>query len=190
MPRSKSSQYGKNLERTRVAGQGLSRILEYLNVAVHPSGTDIRYNVDSNPPAYLQAEHSMPTTSLLVLLTAWTLLGPVSIAGSQPSILQQRDGTTSTLTPLGEGNAIHSDAHGNKGVTHLGSGLPSHTFSSPHGAVPGSVTPFGTPTPPNLVTPAPLLPLQPRGMATPYPQPPASSGSPGGYSRFGGQWGR
>lgn len=132
----------------------------------------------------------MPTTSLLILLTAWTLLGPVSIAGSQPSILQQRDGTTSTLTPLGEQDAIYSDAHGNKGVTHLGSGLPSHTFSSPHGALPGSVTPFGTPTPPNLVTPAPLLPLQPRGMATPYPQPPASSGSPGGYSRFGGRSGR
>lgn len=114
----------------------------------------------------------MPTTSLLMLLTAWTLLGPVSIAGSQPSILPQRDGTTSTLTPLGERDAIYSDAHGGKGVTHLGSGIPSHTFSSPHGAVPGSVTPFGTPTPPNLVTPAPLLPLQPRDMATPYPQPP------------------
>ncbi|MGB5040238.1 MAG: hypothetical protein WBO67_04765, partial [Nitrospira sp.] len=102
----------------------------------------------------------------------------------------QRDGTTSPLTPLGEQDAIYSDAHGNKGVTHLGSGLPSHTFSSPHGAVPGSVTPFGTPTPPNLVTPAPLLPLQPRDMATPYPQPPASSDSPGGYSRFGGRSGR
>jgi hypothetical protein len=89
----------------------------------------------------------MPTTSLLMLLTAWTLLGPVSIAGSQPSILPQRDGTTSTLTPLGERDAIYSDAHGGKGVTHLGSGIPSHTFSSPHGAVPGSVTPFGTPTP-------------------------------------------
>lgn len=132
----------------------------------------MRYNVKKDPDAYLQRESPMLTTSLLVLLTAWTLLGPVSLTGSQPSILQQRDGTTSTLTPLGGQDAIYSDAHGNKGVTHLGSGLPSHMFSSPHGAVPGSVTPFGTPTPPNLVTPAPLLPLQPRGMATPYPQPP------------------
>ncbi len=142
------------------------------------------------PMRIFERECPMPTTSLLMLLTAWTLLGPVSIAGSQPSILQQRDGTTSPLTPLGEQDAIYSDAHGNKGVTHLGSGLPSHTFSSPHGAVPGSVTPFGTPTPANLVTPAPLLPLQPRGMATPYPHPPAPSGSPGGYSRFGGRSGR
>ena len=79
-----------------------------------------------------ERECPMPTTSLLMLLTAWTLLGPVSIAGSQPSILQQRDGTTSPLTPLGEQDAIYSDAHGNKGVTHLGSGLPSHTISSPY----------------------------------------------------------
>lgn len=164
--------------------------MQDLNRVIPLPGIDMQYNVEKDPDAYLQRECPMPTTSLLVLLTAWTLLGPVSIAGSQPSILQQRDGTTSTLTPLGGQDAIYSDAHGNKGVTHLGSGLPSHTFSSPHGAVPGSVTPFGTPTPPNLVTPAPLLPLQPRGMATPYPQPPASSGSPGRYSRFGGRSGR
>ncbi|MCS6289362.1 MAG: hypothetical protein H8K10_10330 [Nitrospira sp.] len=132
----------------------------------------------------------MPPTTLLMLLTAWILIAPVSIASSQSSILQQRDGTTGTLTPLGERDAIYSDAHGDKDVTHLGSGLPSHTFSSPHGGVPGSVTPFGTPTPPNLVTPAPVLPLQPRGMATPYPQPPTSSVSPGRYSAFGGRSGR
>ena len=132
----------------------------------------------------------MPPTTLLILLNVWILIGPVSIASSQPSILQQRDGTTSTLTPLGERDAIYSDPHGGKGVAPLGSGLPSHTFSAPHGEVPGSVTPFGTPTPPNLVTPAPVLPLQPRGMATPYSQPPASSGSPGGYSGFGGRSGR
>jgi hypothetical protein len=83
------------------------------------------------PMRIFERECPMPTTSLLMLLTAWTLLGPVSIAGSQPSILPQRDGTTSTLTPLGERDAIYSDAHGGKGVTHLGSGIPSHTFSSP-----------------------------------------------------------
>ena len=150
----------------------------------------MQYNVERDPYAYLQRKCSMPTTSLLMLLTAWTLFGPISIAGSQSLILQQRDGTTSTLTPLGEREAIYSDAHGSKGITHLGFGLPSHTFSSPHGGVTGSVTPFGTPTPPNLITPAPVLPLQPKNMATPYSQPPASSGSPGGYSRFGGRSGR
>ena len=120
-------------------------------------------------------QDAMPTTTLM-LLAVWILLGPVSIAGSQPSTFQQRDGTAGTLSPLDEQHAIYSDAHGNKSVTHLGSGIPSHTFSFPHGGVPGFVTPFGTPTPPNLITPPPLLPLQPRGMATPYPQAPSSSG--------------
>ncbi len=132
----------------------------------------------------------MPITTVLMLLAAWTLIGPASKADSQPSILQQRDGTTSTLTPLSEQDALYSDAHGNKGVTHLGSGLPSHTFSSPHGGTPGTVTPFGTPTPPNLVTPAPLLPLHPRGMATPQPPAPASSGTPRGSGSFSGRPGR
>ena len=127
---------------------------------------------------------------VVILLAVWSLIGPASKADSQPSIVQQRDGTSGTLTPLGEQDAIYSDAHGNRGVTHLGSGIPSHTFSSPHGAVPGSVTPFGTPAPPNLVTPAPLLPLQPRGMATPHSQAPASSGGPGAGGSFSGRPGR
>lgn len=144
----------------------------------------------SDPLTYLPAANPMRTTNPLILLTAWILIAPVSIASSEPAILQQRDGTTSTLTPLGERDAIYSNGYGNKGVTHLGSGLPPHTFSSPSDGVPGSVTPFGTATPPNLVTPAPLLPIHPRGMATPYPQPPASSGCSGGNSRFGGRSGR
>ena len=124
-------------------------------------------------------QDAMPTTTLM-LLAVWILLGPVSIAGSQSSTFQQRDGTAGTLSPLDEQHAIYSDAHGNKSVTHLGSGLPSHTFSSPHGGVPGFVPPFGTPTPQNLITPPPLLPLQPRGMATPYPRAPSSSGRQSG----------
>lgn len=132
----------------------------------------------------------MQSVALVVLLTGWSLIGQLSVAAAQPSIIQQGDGMTGTLAPLGGHEAIYSDAHGNKGVTHQGSGLPSHTFSSPHGAMPGTVTPFGTPTPPNLLTPAPLLPVQPRGMATPQPQAPASSGSSGGGSSFSGRPGR
>ena len=127
---------------------------------------------------------------LVVLLAGWSLIGRLSVVSAQPSIIQQRDGSTGTLSPLGGNDAIHSDAHGNKGVTHQGSGLPSHTFSSPHGAMAGTVTPFGTPTPPNQITPAPLLPLQPRGMAIPQPQVPASPGAPGGFGSFSGRPGR
>ena len=121
----------------------------------------------------------MPTLALVVLLAIWSLIDPISNADAQPTLLQQSDGTTATLSPLGNGDALYSDAHGNKGPTQLGSGLPSHSFSSPHGANAGTVTPFGTPKPPNLLTPAPLLPLHPKGMATPQPQSPASSNQQG-----------
>ncbi len=115
----------------------------------------------------------MPTVALVLLLAIWSLIDPISNADAQPTILQQSGGTTGTLSPLGNGDALYSDAHGNKGPTQLGSGLPSHSFSSPHGATGGTVTPFGTPRPPNLLTPAPLLPLHPKGMATPQPHTPA-----------------
>ncbi len=117
----------------------------------------------------------MSTIALVLLLAIWSLIDPISNADAQPTILQQSGGTTGTLSPLGNGDALYSDAHGNKGLTQLGSGLPSHSFSSPHGATAGTVTPFGTPRPPNLLTPAPLLPLHPKGMATPQPHTPAST---------------
>lgn len=127
--------------------------------------------------------------AFLLVLTGLSFTRQFSTAYAQPSIIQQRDGTSGMLSPLGGQEAIYSDAYGHKGVTHQGSGLPSHTFSSPHSALTGPVTPFGTPTPPNLLTPAPLLPIQPRGMATPQPQAPVSSGSGGGNS-FSGRPGR
>lgn len=124
----------------------------------------------------------MPTVALVVLLAIWSLIDPISNADAQPTLLHQSGGTTGTLSPLGNNDALYSDAHGNKGSTQLGSGVPSHSFSSPHGATAGTVTPFGTPRPPNLLTPAPLLPLHPKGMATPQPHTPASTyqqGRPG-----------
>ncbi len=131
----------------------------------------------------------MPTVALVVLLAIWSLIDPISNADAQPTLLQQSDGTTGRLSPLGNGDALYSDAHGNKGRTRtqLGSGLTSHSFSSPHGATAGTVTPFGTPRPPNLLTPAPLLPLHPKGMATPQPQTPAS---PNQQGRLGSSLGR
>ena len=134
----------------------------------------------------------MQFIAFVVLLTGLSFTAQVSVAAAQPSVIQQGDGTTGMLSPLGGRDAIYSDAHGSTGVTHQGSGLglPSHTFSSPHGVVPGTVTPFGTPTPPNLLTPAPLLPMHPRGMATPQPQAPTSSASSGGSNSFSGRLGR
>jgi hypothetical protein len=111
----------------------------------------------------------MRSIVLLVLFAGWSLTDQLSLVRAQPSLSQQRD------RPSG---------------THQGSDLPSHTFSSPRGTLPGTVTPFGTPAPPHLLTPAPLLPLNPKGMATPHPQPPVSSGTPGGTPSLNGRPGR
>ncbi len=132
----------------------------------------------------------MPTVALVMCLAICTLIIALSHADAQPSLLQQPDGTTGTLSPLGGSEAIYSDAHGNESPTHLGSGLPSHSFSSPHGAQPGTVTPFGTPTPPNLLTPAPLLPLRPKGMVTPQPYTPTAPNAPGRFGPSGGRPGQ
>ena len=123
-----------------------------------------------------------------VLLAGCLFTNGLSSAAAQSSTFPQADGTTATLSPLGGNEAIHSDAHGHKGVTHQGSGLPSHTFSSPNGAAPPTVTPFGTSPPPNFLTPAPLLPLQPRGMATPQPHVPTPSGASSGARPSAACW--
>ncbi len=110
----------------------------------------------------------MQSLALVVLLAGWSLFDQLSMAHAQPSIMQQRDDTTGTPLP----------------------GLPPRTFNIPNRGMPGPVTPFGTPAPPNQITPAPLLPLQPRGMVTPQPQAPAPSGAPGGSGSFSGRSGR
>lgn len=121
----------------------------------------------------------MQIVAVVILLALWSYCSPAADAAAQALPLRQSDGTTVTISPLGDDHAIYSDAHGNKGPTHFGSGLPSQQFSTPHGVATGTVTPFGTPTPPNLLTPAPLLPLQPKGMAIPQPQAPALPHSSG-----------
>ncbi len=129
----------------------------------------------------------MPTVAVLTIFVMWSLLSSHSHADAQSTPFRESHGTSGTVSPLGDGSAIYSDAHGNKNPTKLGSGLPSHSFRGPHEAMPGTVTPFGTPTPPNLLTPAPLLPLQPKSMAIPLPQVPAVPPTPGRFGPSGGR---
>lgn len=131
----------------------------------------------------------MKYIGFLFVLFAVLFVIEFTIVYAEPSIIQPHAGTHGMRSPLGGQEAIYPDAHGHNGVTHQGSKLPSPTSSSPPGALSGPATSFGTPTPPNLMTPAPLLPLQPRGMATPQPQAPVSSGSGAGHS-FSGRPGR
>jgi hypothetical protein len=140
------------------------------------------------PPSQKAREQKHLVRSFMrVMLTAVLLLSVVfggAVIASESGLLRQRDGKAGTISPLGGEESIYTDPHGMGGVTHEGSGLPSHTFSGPHGAEPGSVTPFGNPHPPNRLTPPPLLPLNPRGMGMPQPETPRSipglPGSPSG----------
>jgi hypothetical protein len=127
----------------------------------------------------------MKYIGFLLVLSAVLFVIEFTPVYAEPSIIQQHAGIHGMLAPLGRHEAIYSDAHGHKGVSHQGANLPSHTSSSPPGALSGPATAFGTPTPPSFLTPAPLLPIQPRGMATPQPQAPVSSGSGGGHSFSG-----
>lgn len=133
---------------------------------------------------------SVPVAGAVMLLMILWCMSPPDNTAAQSFPVQQSDGTAGTISPLGQGEAIYSDPHGTKNPSHLGSGLPPHSFSAPHGATPGALTPFGTPAPPNLLTPAPLLPLHPKGMTTPQPQAPVMPRSPSPFGPSGGRPGR
>jgi hypothetical protein len=135
-------------------------------------------------------------TALLMAYGLWFVLGG-GIVHAQISVYQNSDGTSGTITHLGEDISIYSDSHGNTGtITNFGGGFQSYSFTSPQGGTTtGSITTFGSPAPPNNLTPAPVLPFTPNGTLMPQPRAapvvPFSSGSssafgsPGGGGRFG-----
>lgn len=112
---------------------------------------------------------------------------------AESGIVLNRDGTSGTLTPLGDGDAIYSDAHGQAGtITHLNRGVASHTFSSAHGNQPALMVPLDGLTTPTQPTPAPVLPfhrrglMQPGGQSSPsIPVPSSGTGSSGTYGGSG-----
>lgn len=129
----------------------------------------------------------MKRTALIVLSATCSLLWPIGDSRTEVSVVRQSDGTAGTLTHLGEDIGIRADAHGETGPT---SGpINSSTISGgPHGsAASGAVTTFGTPTPPNQLTPAPVLPMNPnRPMLPQQPSAPPSSVSPPAFGATGG----
>lgn len=137
---------------------------------------------------------------LLMAYGLWLVLLP-GASQAQISIIQGSDGTSGTLTHLGDDFAIYSDSHGNSGtIMNLGSGFQSYSFTNPQGQMKsGTITTFGTPQPPNNLTPAPVLPFNPHGPLMPReqvapvvpftPSSPAGPGS-GAYGNSGGRFGR
>lgn len=100
-----------------------------------------------------------------VLLTAGT-------GWAQISVFQGSDGTSGTIVDLGNGFRTYSDSHGNSGtIIDLGGGFQTYQFSSPQGgSQSGTITTFGSPTPPSGITPAPILPFTPHSPVMPREQ--------------------
>jgi len=124
--------------------------------------------------------------AIVVLLSA----GP---AWAQISVVQGSDGTSGTIVDLGNGIRTYSDSHGNRGtMIDFGSGLQTYQFTSPQGGgQSGTITTFGSPTPPSGITPPPILPFTPHSPIMPREQmapvtpfaPSSTFGSPGGGFR-------
>ena len=138
-------------------------------------------------------------TQPALLFFAFSLFFVVSVGtvSAQISVFQSSDGTSGTITHLGDSFSIYSDSHGNTGtITNLGGGFQSYSYTSPQGGTTtGSITTFGSPVPPSNLTPAPVLPFTPNGTLMPQPRVapvvsfssggPSAIGLPGGGGRFG-----
>jgi len=110
---------------------------------------------------------------VMALLGADVSQGEIVVVGSP-------NGNPGTVTDLGNGVGIPSNPHSQlgSGVAPAESGAPSSP--APHsGMNERSVTPFGSPQPPNQLTPAPILPFHPNRQL--LPQSPPNSGG----GRFG-----
>ena len=113
---------------------------------------------------------------------------PASSAGGEPGTVQSPHGHPGRMIDLGNGIGLQSDPHGEPRPL----GLPREPATpmppGPHGDVnQQAVTPFGSPLPPNRLTPAPVLPARPNSplipLASTAPGAPQHSGA--GTGRFG-----
>lgn len=104
-------------------------------------------------------------TSLAVMTSCLAL--SVRIGLAETGTIQNRDGTSGRLSHLGDDIGIYSDPHGNHTIV-TKPGTESPLGLRPHGETEsGNRSSFGTPLPPNNLTPAPILPLSPNRALSP-----------------------
>lgn len=121
-------------------------------------------------------------TVLIITLTCPALLAGICLAGS--GLVRNQDGTNGRLSPLGDDIGTYADPHGNHTiVTKPGTETP--VGLGPHGDIEsGNRSSFGTPMPPNHLTPAPVLPFNPNRALSPTPLPNPQP-APDGTGRVG-----
>src|SRR5574341_1537316 len=77
---------------------------------------------------------AMTRPSLLLSAFSFFSIVAVGTVSAQISVFQSSDGTTGTITHLGDSFSIYSDSHGNTGtITNLGGGFQSYSFTNPQG---------------------------------------------------------
>ncbi len=119
-------------------------------------------------------------TTAMVLTTA--------VTRAEVAVVQSPHGSRVTITDLGNGIGMQSDPHGQGGAVVM---PPEPTIPlppGPHGDQnQRAVTPFGSPSPPNQLTPAPVLPFHPNRPMMPSPSSPptAAPHSNSGGGRLG-----
>lgn len=111
--------------------------------------------------------------AVIVLLAADFAYGEIAAVGSA-------NANPGTVTDLGNGIGIPSDPHG-RGRANLAPTESAPPLSPvPHGEVnQRSVTPFGSPQPPNQLTPPPVLPFHPNRPLMPQSTPNSGGGRSG-----------
>lgn len=119
-------------------------------------------------------------TALTIAIPFLALLAGICLAES--GVVRNRDGISGRLSPLGDDIGIYSDPHGNQTIV-AKPGSESPVGLRPHGDIEsGNRSSFGTPLPPNNLTPAPVLPFHPNRALSP---PPSRQAPAGGTGRFG-----
>ncbi|MDP3091990.1 MAG: hypothetical protein Q8N04_15045 [Nitrospira sp.] len=117
-------------------------------------------------------------TSLTMMVSSLVCFLGIGLAESQH--IQNRDGTSGRLSHLGDDIGIYSDPHGNQTIV-TKPGTESPLGLRPHGDIEsGNRSSFGTPLPPNNLTPAPILPFHPNRALPPAPSPNNHTPSSGG----------
>jgi len=127
----------------------------------------------------------MQTSAVRLIIAVTASLAP---ALAQAEIIESPHGIRATIAELGDGAGIRSELHGQGG-----SGVASTESSVPlppesHGEVNQRImTLFGSPQPPNQLTPAPVMPFHPNRplLPAPSPTPSAVPNSGVGSGRFG-----
>jgi hypothetical protein len=125
-------------------------------------------------------------TSAVRLIIAVT--ATLAAAFAQAEIIDSPHRIRATIAELGNGAGIRSDPHGQGGSSVASTESSVPLPPAPHGEVNQQiVTPFGSPQPPNQLTPAPVMPFHPNRplLPAPSPAPSAVPNSGVGGGRFG-----